>query len=98
MYAPIFPSWYIKEERWHLVSPYDHKHPVCNRRYVLDHERTREDLPEGAAYCQQCAARERFGKPNAETVAAMKESDAGGGEVFTGSVEDAIADVLGRPS
>jgi DNA-damage-inducible protein J len=32
--------------------------------------------------------------PNAETVAAMKEADAGGGEVFHGSVEDAIEHIL----
>ncbi len=32
--------------------------------------------------------------PNAETVAAMKEADAGGGEVFHGSVEAAIERIL----
>jgi DNA-damage-inducible protein J len=32
--------------------------------------------------------------PNAETVAALKEADAGGGEVFHGSVEDAIEHIL----
>ena len=78
MYAPIFPSWYIKEERWHRVNPHDPKRPVCNRRAILDQDKTRADLPEGAIYCLRCLEHEPYAKPNAETVAAMEEADGAG--------------------
>jgi DNA-damage-inducible protein J len=32
--------------------------------------------------------------PNAETVAALKEADAGGGQIITGSTEAAFSDLL----
>lgn len=57
MYAPIFPSHYIKKEIWHRVNPHDSTRAACNHRAVLDHERTQADLPEGATFCSHCSKR-----------------------------------------
>lgn len=57
MYAPIFPSHYIKREVWHRVNPHAPTRAACNHRAILDHKRTQADLPEGAIFCTHCSAR-----------------------------------------
>lgn len=60
MYAPITPYWNSKIERWHRVNRYAPTRAACNSHFLLEHEKARADLPEGALYCFHCARREPY--------------------------------------
>jgi hypothetical protein len=57
MYAPTYPSIWIKREIWHRVNPLHLVHPVCSSATVLRGTMMRDELPEGVEYCVWCRTR-----------------------------------------
>lgn len=103
MFAPSFPWPYQPKPKWHRARPlHGVTKSICNSRCVLDDAQGRDEVPEGEQYCVVCAACDvraaRRGvegrPPNAATVAALREADAGGGETFLGATEEALAKIL----
>ena len=91
MFAPAFGWPYSKKPMWHRVRRIRGvAMGSCHIRCVVDESKESEMVPSGEKYCSNCAAMDASASPNAETVAALKEADAGGGEIFTGSTEEAV--------
>lgn len=103
MFAPSFQWPSQPKPKWHRTRQlHGVTKSTCNARCVLDEAQARDEVPEGEQYCAMCAASDarearRCGDdrtPNAETIAALQEADAGGGETFHGTAEEAFEKIL----